>query len=88
YKAHAGARWSQIIAALDLAGWSPKVMQSNNDFGVAATFSVNAHGWPVPFGPMGSTVRSLRMLLPSGDLVTCSATENSDLFNMAMGGYG
>jgi FAD/FMN-containing dehydrogenase len=88
YRVHAGARWSQVIAALDPKSWSPKVMQSNNDFGVAATFSVNAHGWPVPFGPMGATVKSLRMLLPSGDLVTCSATENSELFGMAMGGYG
>jgi FAD/FMN-containing dehydrogenase len=88
YRVHAGARWWQIIAALDPHGWSPKVMQSNNDFGVAATFSVNAHGWPVPFGPMGATVRSLRMVLPSGDLVTCSPSENEDLFNLAMGGYG
>ena len=63
-------------------------MQSNNDFGLAATYSVNAHGWPVPYGPMGSTVRSLRMVLPSGDLVTCSPTENADLFNLGMGGYG
>lgn len=88
YRVHAGARWSEVIAALDPQGWSPAVMQSNNDFGVAATFSVNAHGWPVPYGPMGATVRSLRMLLPSGDLVTCSPTQNSDLFNLAMGGYG
>ena len=63
-------------------------MQSNNDFGVAATFSVNAHGWPVPFGPMGATVRSLRMVLPDGDLVTASREENADLFALAMGGYG
>jgi len=88
YQVHAGARWSDVIAALDPLGWSPKVMQSNNDFGVASTFCVNAHGWPVPYGPMGSTVRSLRMILPSGDLVTCSPSENSDLFNLAMGGYG
>ncbi len=88
FRAHAGARWSDVIAALDPVGWSPKVMQSNNDFGLAATYSVNAHGWPVPFGPMGSTVRSLRMVLPSGDLVTCSPTQNTDLFNLAMGGYG
>ncbi|WP_037311564.1 FAD-binding oxidoreductase [Ruegeria halocynthiae] len=88
YRVHAGARWSQVIAALDPNGWSPTVMQSNNDFGVAATFSVNAHGWPVPYGPMGATVRSLRMILPSGDLVTCSPEQNADLFNMAMGGYG
>ncbi len=88
YRAHAGARWSQVIRALDPAGYSPAVMQSNNDFGVAATFSVNAHGWPVPFGPMGATVKSLRMLLADGTLVTCSRAENADLFNMAMGGYG
>ena len=88
YRVHAGARWSQVIAALDAEGFSPAVMQSNNDFGVGATFSVNAHGWPVPYGPMGATVRSLRMLLPSGDVVDCSPTENSNLFKLAMGGYG
>ncbi|WP_229665977.1 FAD-binding oxidoreductase [Wenxinia marina] len=87
-RVHAGARWSEVIAALDPLGHSPKVMQSNNDFGVAATFSVNAHGWPVPHGPMGSTVRSVRMVMPSGDLVTASREENPDLFALAMGGYG
>ena len=88
YRAHAGARWYEIIAALDPLGWGPKVMQSNSDFGLAATFSVNAHGWPVPHGPMGSTVREIAMLLPSGDLVTASRTREPELFNMAMGGYG
>ena len=88
YTVHAGARWSEVIAALDPKGWSPAVMQSNHDFGVAATFSVNAHGWPVPYGPMGATVQSIRMILPSGDLVACSPSENADLFNLAMGGYG
>jgi FAD/FMN-containing dehydrogenase len=88
YRCHAGARWSQVIAELDPKGLSPKVMQSNNDFGVAATYSVNAHGWPVPFGPMGSTVRSLRMVLPDGELVTASREENPEIFGLAMGGYG
>ena len=88
FRAHAGARWSQVISTLDPLGFSPKVMQSNNDFGVAATYSVNAHGWPVPFGPMGATVRSVRMVLPSLDLVTCSREENAELFQLAMGGYG
>lgn len=88
YRVNGGARWADVIAALDPAGFSPAVMQSNNDFGVAATFSVNAHGWPVPFGPMGSTVRSLRMVLADGELVTASRSENPDLFALAMGGYG
>lgn len=88
YRVNGGARWRDVIAALDPLGFSPAVMQSNHDFGVAATFSVNAHGWPVPYGPMGATVRNIRMVLPSGDLVTASRTENTDLFNLAVGGYG
>lgn len=84
----AGMTWAALIAALDPLGFSPKVMQSNNDFGIAATFSVNAHGWPVPHGPMGATVREISLLLPSGDLVTCSRQENPELFALAMGGYG
>ena len=88
YRVNGGARWADVIAALDPLGYSPAVMQSNHDFGVAATFSVGAHGWPVPYGPMGATVRSIRMVLPSGDVVTASRTENADLFGLAMGGYG
>lgn len=87
-RVHAGARWSDVIATTDPLGLGPKVMQSNNDFGIAATFCVNAHGWPVKQGPMGSTVRGFDMILPDGELVTCSRTENADLFGMTMGGYG
>jgi FAD/FMN-containing dehydrogenase len=88
YRVAAGARWHQVIAALDPLGLSPAVMQSNHDFGVAATLSVNAHGWPVPYGPFGSTVRSARVMLASGDLVRCSPAENAELFALVMGGYG
>jgi FAD/FMN-containing dehydrogenase len=88
YRVGAGARWSDVIRALDPKGFSPAVMQSNADFGIGSTFSVNAHGWPVPYGPFGSTVRSLRMVLADGTLVTCSRTENAELFAHAMGGYG
>ncbi|MBB3312112.1 FAD/FMN-containing dehydrogenase [Rhizobium sp. BK196] len=88
YRVAAGARWSTIISKLDSIGFSPAVMQSNNDFGVASTFSVNAHGWPVPFSACGSTVRSIRLMTVDGNLLTCSRTENAELFNHAMGGYG
>jgi len=88
YRVAAGARWSTIIAKLDAIGFSPAVMQSNNDFGVASTYSVNAHGWPVPFSGCGSTVRSLTMVLSDGSAVRCSRTENAELFRYAMGGYG
>lgn len=88
YRVAAGARWATIIKRLDAIGFSPAVMQSNNDFGVASTFSVNAHGWPVPFSGCGSTVRRLSLVLPDGAIVSCSRTENRELFRHAMGGYG
>jgi FAD/FMN-containing dehydrogenase len=88
YEVHAGTRWTQVISHLDKIGFSPAVMQSNADFGVASTFSVNAHGWPVPYGPFGSTVRRIEMMLADGSIVSCSRTENAELFKLAMGGYG
>lgn len=88
YRCGGGTRWSTVIAQLDQEGFSPAVMQSNNDFGVAATYSVNAHGWPVPFSGCGATVKSLRMMLADGSLITCSREENADIFRAAMGGYG
>lgn len=88
YIVQAGTRWYQVISALDPLGLSPKVMQSNSDFGVASTFSVGAHGWPCPFGPMGSTVRSVGMVLADGTFLRASRSENPDLFAAAMGGYG
>ena len=88
YLVDAGTRWHQVISTLDPLGFSPAVMQSNADFGVASTFCVNAHGWPVPYGPFGSTVRSFKLMLADGTIVTCSRTENSELFGLAMGGYG
>jgi FAD/FMN-containing dehydrogenase len=88
YDVSAGTRWNHVIRTLDPAGFSPAVMQSNNDFGVAATFSVNAHGWPTPFGPMGATVKRIEMMLADGSVVSCSRRDNPELFRLAMGGYG
>ena len=88
YRVAAGMRWHQVIARLDKIGFSPKVMQSNSDFGIASTYCVNAHGWPVPYSAFGSTVRSFKMMLADGQLVNCSRSENTELFNLTMGGYG
>jgi FAD/FMN-containing dehydrogenase len=88
YRVSAGARWRDVIHALDPIGFSPAVTQSNHDFSVGGTLSVNAHGWPVPFGPFGTTVRRFRMMLADGSVVACSDSENPELFRAAVGGYG
>jgi FAD/FMN-containing dehydrogenase len=88
YRVAAGTRWRTVIKELDAQGFSPKVMQSNNDFGVASTFSVNAHGWPVTFSAGGTTARSIKLLTATGELLECSREKNPAIFSAALGGYG
>lgn len=83
-----GARWWQLQQLLDKQGLAVKAMQSINIFSVGGTLSVNAHGIdPVP-GPVAPTVRSLRVMLSNGVVVTASPTENAELFRHVLGGYG
>jgi FAD/FMN-containing dehydrogenase len=88
YRVSAGAPWRDVIRVLDPIGFSPAVTQSNHDFSVGGTLSVNAHGWPVPFGPFGSTLQRFRIMLADGSVLICSNSENADLFQLAVGGYG
>ncbi|MEJ6710026.1 MAG: hypothetical protein QNK92_14755 [Amylibacter sp.] len=88
FRCSSGLRWNSALKQMDAIGFGPKVMQSNNDCGIGFTFCVNGHGWPVPYSAMGSTTRSFKMLMHDGEHVTCSRDENTDLFNLTMGGYG
>ena len=83
-----GARWWQVQQKLDQVGLSVKSMQSINIFSVGGTLSVNAHGIDPAPGPIAPTVRSLRIMLSSGDVVRASPTDNAELFSHALGGYG
>ena len=86
--AGAGARWLEIIPFLDQRGYAVSVMQTNNDFSVGGSISVNCHGWQNDMPPICSTVESFRLLMASGEVVRCSRTENRELFSLALGGYG
>jgi FAD/FMN-containing dehydrogenase len=84
----AGATWRDIIPVLNAAGLAPTVMQSNHDFTVGGSLSVNCHGWHTNSQPIASTVRRLRVLTAGGEILTCSPQENEELFRHALGGYG
>jgi FAD/FMN-containing dehydrogenase len=86
--AGAGARWSEVIPFLDRAGLAVAVMQSNNDFTVGGSISVNCHGWQHGQPPIASTVESFRLVTADGNVRDCSRTENQELFRLALGGYG
>jgi FAD/FMN-containing dehydrogenase len=84
----AGARWFEVLKFLNAHGRSVWVMQSNDDFSVGGSLSVNCHGWQFDCPPIASTVESFRLMLDNGAIVKCSRTENPELFSLVLGGYG
>jgi FAD/FMN-containing dehydrogenase len=83
-----GARWSQVIEYLDARGLSVAIMQSNNDFSVGGSISVNCHGWQPNRPPIASTVESLRVMTADGTIQRASREDNAELFSLVLGGYG
>lgn len=83
-----GARWSEVIRFLNQHGLSVEVMQSNDDFSIGGSLSVNCHGWQFNRPPIDCTVISFRLMLADRKIVKCSRTENSELFSLVLGGYG
>jgi FAD/FMN-containing dehydrogenase len=84
----AGARWSEVIPYLDPRGFSVAIMQSNNDFSIGGSISVNCHGWQHNRPPIASTVQSLRLMKADGTVVRCSRDENAELFSLVLGVMG
>jgi len=83
-----GATWKEVQAVLDPMGLAVKAMQSINLFTVGGTLSVNAHGVAHDPGQIAPTVRSLRVMLSSGEIVTATPAGNAELFGAVLGGYG
>jgi FAD/FMN-containing dehydrogenase/SAM-dependent methyltransferase len=84
----AGATWKDIQEVINKDGLAVKIMQSYNNFQVGGSLSVNVHGRYVGFGPIISSVKSIKLILANGQIVTASRSVNSELFYGAIGGYG
>lgn len=87
-RAQSGARFSDVLRYLDARGASVQVMQSNSDFSVGGSLSVNCHGWQPSSPPIAATVSSLRVMLADGSIRTASREHDSELFSLVLGGYG
>jgi FAD/FMN-containing dehydrogenase len=83
-----GATWNDIQQFLTPHGLAVLIMQGPNVFTVGGSISVNAHGWDMRNGPVGSSIERFRILLADGSILRCSRQENSDLFHLVIGGYG
>lgn len=82
-----GATWHDIQNLLH-PNFAVKAMQSTDIFSVGGSLSVNAHGMDHQAGSVAGSVRALRIMLADGSVVSCSRTENTDLFRHVVGGYG
>ena len=82
-----GATWHDIQNALH-PRFAVKAMQSTDIFSVGGSISVNAHGMDHQAGSVAGSIRSLQVMLADGTKVTCSPTQNRDLFRHVVGGYG
>ena len=83
-----GARWKEVLQFLAPLGLSVEVMQSNADFSIGGTMSVNAHGWQPNRPPVSSTVEKISLINANGEVLLCSRSQNTELFTYALGGYG
>jgi len=83
-----GATWKEVQKFLDAQGLAVKAMQSINIFTIGGTLSVNAHGIAHDPGIVTPTVKSMRVMLPNGEIKTASLEENPELFRLVLGGYG
>lgn len=83
----AGATWHAIQQAIH-PDFAVKAMQSTDIFSVGGSISVNAHGMDHQAGAVMGSLRSIRLMLADGRVVTVSRTENPDLFRHVVGGYG
>ncbi len=84
----AGMTWGELEKQIAPHGLAIKAMQSYNDFSIGGSLGVNVHGQDVRFAPLIETVIQFKLLMPNGDVITVNRNENSELFGLAIGGYG
>jgi FAD/FMN-containing dehydrogenase len=70
-------------------GWWPPVVPGTSAVTLGGAAAANIHGKNNPHaGTLGDHLVRFDLLLPSGELVTCSREEHPDLFYGAVGGMG
>jgi len=84
----AGITWRKIQEFIDPFNLSVSIMQSYANFTVGGSLSVNVHGRYIGQGPVILSVKQIKIVLANGNHVTASPTENNEIFNGAIGGYG
>ncbi|MDP2206607.1 MAG: FAD-binding oxidoreductase [Alphaproteobacteria bacterium] len=89
--AEAGITWPALIAALNRDAPELSIIQKQtgaDDLTLGGALSANIHGRGLVMAPIIGDVESFTLRTASDGVVTCSRSENSELFALAIGGYG
>ncbi|MGC4075007.1 MAG: FAD-binding oxidoreductase [Nibricoccus sp.] len=93
--AEAGIQWPEIIAACAAhhrsgqTAWSIRQKQTGADrLSLGGALSANIHGRGLRYPPVVSDVEAFTLVDANGDVRRCNRIENTDLFRLAIGGYG
>lgn len=85
----AGIQWPALITALRETPWAIRQKQTGADrLSIGGALASNVHGRGLTMKPFIDDVESFTLIDAGGQLVECSRTKNSDLFQLAIGGYG
>jgi cytokinin dehydrogenase len=85
----AGVRWDALVTRTLLHGLIPPVLTDHLGLSVGGTLSVGGlGGTSFRAGTQTSHVRELTVVTGTGDVVTCSAERETDLFDAARCGLG
>ena len=85
----AGMQWPALLEALHQSKWAFNQKQTGVDrVTMGGSLSSNIHGRGLALPPFISDIESFKLVNARGQLVNCSRSENSELFRLAIGGYG
>src|SRR5207253_175289 len=94
-EAEAGIQWPKLIHSyLDNQAhrekqWGIAQKQTGADtFTVGGSLSSNVHGRGLAMKPLISNIESFTLINADGKPIRCSREENTELFRLAIGGYG
>lgn len=85
----AGVSLEAILKLCITRGWFPKVVPGTKFVSVGGAIAADVHGKNHHGdGSFCDHVQNFSLMLASGEIVTCSALENSELFHATCGGMG
>jgi FAD/FMN-containing dehydrogenase len=91
----AGAQWPELVHGLldrqrgSARQWGIAQKQTGADrLTIGGAVAANAHGRGLRMAPFAADVESLELIDARGELRRCSRTSDSELFRLAIGGYG